>query len=177
MTVEMEAMMSTSERAREIEEAFAGRPYPGDGEIALRRPACPGYEGEEVWERFQGRDWREILRTGQARELDLSSSMAFLTLQGFVYYLPAFLTLALDVDGPFEIGESLVFKLWSFPEEVAALLAPAEKRAVVHVLEFLARVYDERNYLRNNARVALDHYWAYFTDEELGLNRHDIQKK
>jgi hypothetical protein len=168
--------MSTSDLAQEIQDAFAGRPYPGDGEIALRRPSFPQYEGEEVWERFRGRDWREILRIGQARELDLSGSMAFLTLKGFVYYLPAFLTLALDVDGPFEVGESLVFKLWSFPEEVAALLAPAEKRAVVHVLEHLARVYDERNPVRNNARVALDHYWAYFTDDELGLSRHDIQK-
>lgn len=168
--------MNVHELAREIEEAFAGHPYPGDGEIALRQPSCPGYEGEEVWERFHGRDWREILRSAHEREFDPSSSMAFLTLRGFVYYLPAFLTLALEVEGPFEVGESVVFKLWSFPEEVATLLAPAEKRAVVHVLECLARVYDERNYVRNNARVALDHYWAYFTNEELGLSRHDIQK-
>src|SRR5215203_3227293 len=123
----MNELATKSQEIQEIQDAFAQRPYPGDDNIALRRSDCPGYEGEEVWEIYRGKDWREILQAG--RELDLSSSLSFLTFEGFVYYLPAFLTLALDVDGPFGLGESLVFKLWSFPEEVASRLAPKEKRA------------------------------------------------
>jgi hypothetical protein len=85
-----------------------------------------------------------------------------------VYYLPAFLELSLDADRRFDLDESVVSYLWSFPEQVATLLDPGEKRAVVQVLEFLAGEFEKRRYVQNNARAALDHYWAYFTDEELG---------
>ena len=85
-----------------------------------------------------------------------------------MYYLPAFLELSLDADRRFDLDQSLVSFLWSFPEDVASRLGPHEKRAVVHVLEFLADEFEKRRFVQNNARAALDHYWAYFTDEELG---------
>ena len=103
------------------------------------------------------------------RERNLRDDLGFLTFEGFVYYLPAFLELSLDSDHRFDLDQTLVSFLWSFPEQVASLLGPGEKRAVVHVLEFLAGEFDERGFVQNNARAALDHYWAYFTDEELGL--------
>jgi len=103
------------------------------------------------------------------RERNLRDDLGFLTFEGFVYYLPAFLELSLDSDRRFDLDQTLVSFLWSFPEQVASLLGPREKRAVVHVLEFLAGEFDERGFVQNNARAALDHYWAYFTDEELGL--------
>ena len=151
---------------QEIQTAFAGRAYPGDDHIARRK--------EETWLKFRGKDWREIVSLG--RELDLRSDISSLTFEGFVYYLPAFLTLSLDLEGPLDLDEFVAHHLWSFPEEIAPRLKPAEKRAVVHVLEFLAREYEKRNYVSNNARLALDHYWAYFTDQELGISTDDIQK-
>jgi hypothetical protein len=162
------------ELEREIQEAFASRSYPGDDRIARRQPGCQGAEAEETWERFRGKDWRQIAAVG--RELDFRDDVSFLTPEGFVYYLPAFLELALDQESPTGIDDSLVFHLWSFSEEIASLLQPKEKRAVVRVLEYLAGEYDKQNLVRNNAQAALDHYWAYFTDEELGLSPHAIQK-
>jgi len=155
------------ELRREVQEAFGRRPYPGDDAISRRRPGCPGEEAEEVWQRYRGKDWREMVAAG--RERNLRDDLGFLTYEGFVYYLPVFLELSLDSEHRFDLDGTLASFLWSFPEEVASRLEPAEKRAVVHVLEFLAAAFDERGYVRNDARAALDHYWAYFTDEELGL--------
>lgn len=157
---------TAEELRREVHDAFARRPYPGDDAIARRRPGCPGYEAEEVWQRYRGKDWPEMVAAGRQR--NLRDDLGFLTFEGFAYYLPAFLELSLDADHRFDLDQSLVSFLWSFPEEVASLLGPREKRAVVHVLEFLADEFEKRGFIQNNARAALDHYWAYFTDEELG---------
>lgn len=157
---------TAEELRREVHDAFSRRSYPGDDAIARRRPGCPGYEAEEVWRRYRGRDRPQVVAAGRQR--NLRDDLGFLTFEGFVYYLPAFLELSLDSDRRFDLDESLASFLWSFPEEVASRLEPAEKRAVVHVLEFLAGEFDKRCYVQNNARAALEHYWAYFTDEELG---------
>ena len=148
------------ELSREIEAAFAWRPRPGE-------------DGND----FGGRHWREIIPG--ARDVEVRDRMGTLRHERFVYYLPAFLTLALDVDSYFEVGDRLVFQLWSFPQELSALLTPAERRAVVHVLQHLSDAYERRGYrgAENDAFVALDHYWAYLTDEELGSTHHDIRQE
>ena len=151
----------------EIRAAFAERPYPGDEKIVHRRPGCRGREAEETWERFRGKDWSEIISLGQ--EWTVGEDVVWLTLEGFAYYLPPLLILSLDLDCPFGPDSELVSRLWTYPEEISVLLKPAEKRAVIHVLEYLSYEYDRRNYVRNDPYVALDHYWAYFTDAELGL--------
>ena len=153
----------------EIDAAFAGRPYPGDDAIVLRRPGCEGLEAEEVWELFRGKSWREITLDAMKARL-VSSDIFSLSLEGFVYYLPAFLKLALDLDDPYGLDDPVVSRLWTWPEEIAALLVPGEKRAVVHFLEYVAGELERRRpNARNDARTALDHFWAYFTDAELGL--------
>jgi hypothetical protein len=154
------------ELRRDIEAAFAPRPYPGDGAIARRRYGCAGMEAEQTWELFRGKDWREVVVLG--RQANLRDHLGFLTFDGFVYYLPAFLELALERGSPFDLDEALASFLWSFPEEVAALLDAGQKGAVVGVLDYLAAEFDRRGFVQNNARAALDHYWAFFTDEELG---------
>lgn len=132
--------MSSEGLRREIEAAFAWRPRRGD-------------QGEAA-----------------ASDVEVRDRMGTLSHEGFVDRLPVFLTLALDVDAYFEVGERLVFQLWSFPQELSALLSPAERRAVAHVLQHLSEAYEKRGYRGsdNNAFVALDHYWANLTDEELG---------
>ncbi len=161
------------ETAQEIREAFAGRSYPGDDYIARRQPGCRGSEAEETWNLFRGKEWQEMIPIG--RTVNLGDYVPFLTFEGFVYYLPALLTLALCPEDLRAPDEEVVFHLWSYPEEIASLLRPGEKRVLVHILEILAREYARRSYVRNNAQTALDHYWAYFTDDELGRNRH-VQK-
>lgn len=153
----------------EIAEAFASRPYPGDAGIVDAKEGCQGYEGEETRSLLAGHTWQEVVEEESSYHQRLNECVFFLNVEGFAYYLPAFLTLALDFDDPHGLGDTLVFKLWSLPEDLASILAPAEKRVVVRFLETIAQEWDERNYTRNDARVALDHYWAYFTDAELGL--------
>lgn len=150
-----------------IDAAFARRSYPGDERIVSRQPGCRGIEAEEVFQFLHGQDWRQLAACSPPK--DLRDEMAFLSFEGFVYYLPAFLLLALDRTRLHDASEPLVFMLWSFPEQIASLLEPAEKKSVVQTLEYLAAEYDHQKRVTNEARVALEHFWAYFTDQELGL--------
>ena len=168
------------ELRQEIRTAFNWRPHPGDDHVALGAPGCPGDEREDVARFFHGKDWREITLNLiiESRELDLNAFLYFMSAEGFVYYLPAFLLASLEVDDRFDLGEPLAFKLTLPPKgagetpdpgleawrdqyaQVVSALTPAERRAVTHVLEYLAHEYDRRNYTWNQARVALDSYWG-----------------
>lgn len=145
-----------------IKEAFQGRERPNEAALLQRAPD----DGVRAY--YRGKSWQDILRTKD--DLEPRDAIPDLTFEGFVYYLPAFLILALDADDPLEVGDALVFHLWSFTDWVAEKLRPAEKRVVVQVLEYLAEEWRKRGEVNNLAAVALDHYWAYFTDEELGIS-------
>lgn len=157
---------SVEELHQEIGNAFGSRPYPGHGGIAVRQ--------DSVWRFFRGKSWQEITMESVAKEteVDWVSFPFSMKREGFDYYLPAFLTLALDVSGPVDIGDPLLFFLGVFGEQLIRRLDPAEKRAVVHVLEYLSAEYKRRGYAVNLAGRALDDYWADKTAEELrgGLN-------
>lgn len=159
----------------EIHAAFAARAYPGDEQLALEAQGDPTYEGNQVGRFFRGKDWREV--TWQAiladRELDPNAFMFFLTPEGFVYYLPAFLHEALDLDTALDLASAVCFALrppgeWATQEVEAqfqqkvALLSAAEKRAVAHVLEFLAAAWEQRDYLDNWPHEALNTFWNQF---------------
>ena len=148
---------------REIAAAFAARELPE--RVALSRPDCPGYEGDEARDWLAGRSWREVAEGGVS--IEHRDYLSFLTLDGWLYYFPGFASLALDPEHPAELDETLVFRLWSFPEEISAALAPRERRAIVRFLEYLSDRFERRGDLRNTARQALDEFWAYFTDDEL----------
>lgn len=155
----------------EIEAAFSWRSYPGDDAIVNRRCGCIGWEAEEAWEVYRGMSWREALQPG---DLNHGQYLTWLTNQGFVYYLSAFLILSIERKVEFPPDFETVSRLWTWPEEVSSLLTPSEKRAVVHALEYLADAEEERSWPHrrnwpNDPRTALLHYWAYFTDAELGL--------
>lgn len=149
---------------KELIAAFSERKYPGDENLVSKYPFSE--DAEETQNFFRGKSWKEILRCD---DTDLRTYAGFLNFDGFAYYLPAFLILGLDPD--FDIGETAVFTMWSFPEDIANRLGPAEKLATVHVLEYLAhqyrKLYPEMPEYMNQAHRALDEYWAYFTDEEL----------
>jgi hypothetical protein len=163
----------------EIREAFAWRPYPGDEHLALHQPGCPGYEGEAVGRFFRGRDWRDLTLQSilDEPELDRNAFMCFMRAEGFVYFLPAFLELSLDIESPITLGESLAFVLTPPGEEasqaweeqfarILSLLTQGEKQAVTHVLEYLVREYEKRGYGTYPIRAALDGYWGHLKEEE-----------
>jgi len=151
----------------EIDSAFADKAYPGDDKIVRSRDACQSDESAQTAKYFIGRQWRDVTIEGIHQNVHPNFFVSDLSLEGFVYFLPALLKACLDERDLYGIDTQVVHTLWTYPEEVAALLAPAEKRVVVHALEYLAEEYNARHYPRNDAAVALDHYWAYFTDNEL----------
>ncbi len=115
---------TAEELRREVHEAFARRPYPGDDAIARRRPGCPGYEAEEVWQRYRGKDWPQMVAAGGQR--NLRDDLGFLTFEGFVYYLPAFLELSLDADRRFALGDGGVVLLRAI-DATGSIRAAAER--------------------------------------------------
>ena len=156
-------MSMLTERRAELADAFATREHPGNENVAHIQPGCAGYEGNEAREWLRDKTWRDVL----AEDVDLEHRdyLHYLRPEGWLYFFPAFATLALDLDHPAEMDETLTFKLGSYPEKVAPLLAPPERRAVVHLLEYLADAYDRRGYVINRARLALDEHWAHTTDD------------
>jgi hypothetical protein len=158
--------MSEVDDIAQIGAAFAARARPDDEAIVDRGPRAQGTEPERAWQAFHGRTWQEMVEVG--RKQSLREEMGFLTQEGFLYYLPAFLVLAYDDDQPFDLDETLASYLWTRGEQVAERLAPLEKRAVVQTLEHLSRVFEHQGFVRNDAQTALEQYWAYFTDAELG---------
>ena len=102
----------------QIERAFASRAHPGDEYIDSFDPRSP--DDEEVIV-FRGKDWREIVTAdiGQWYQAG-NSALAVMKPAGLAYFLPAFLTMAVEVDPAddsragaelFTFAESLCFYL------------------------------------------------------------------
>jgi hypothetical protein len=146
--------------------AFSGRPRPADDRMALADDRYPDYEGHRVAAFFRGRDWREVSWPALRRHPgDPTASLRFLLDESFLYYLPAFMLMALE-EG--EIAEPLSFALTDpgpeapldsrcFRARMAGLSA-TERAAVVAVLRHLTDRY-ERAGEPNPARDALHSYW------------------
>ena len=96
-----------------VEAAFAERPYPGDDRIADSDPRYPSYEGHAVTAFHRGKAWPAItlghLRDDYAG--DSTACLAFMTPEGWRYYLPAYLLIALQPEEADAIGEAVVGSL------------------------------------------------------------------
>jgi hypothetical protein len=150
--------------------AFSNRPYPGDDRIADSDRRYPDYEGHRVSAFFRGKDWRAVsfasLRDGYVG--DRTATLHFMVDEGFLYYLPAFLLMALEPQAG-EMAEALSFALTDGGTEGEedsrrfharmARLSAEEKAAVADVLRFLADGYDREGDPVNPARKALRSYW------------------
>lgn len=147
------------------------RPYPGDNKIAVTNERYPDYEGHQVAHFFRGRDWRQVALETLLNEYhgDPHATMSFMLDEGFCYYLPAFLLMALDPQGG-EIADSLVFALTA-PEQHAGKdfdrfcarmerLSTDERAAVICTLRCLVELYDRDGLPINPAKVAWQRYWA-----------------
>jgi hypothetical protein len=157
-----------------VEEAFSPRSYPGGDRIA-DEGRLPGEEAQRVASFFQGKDWRQVSRAALRDRYpgDPSEALRFMFDEGFRYYLPAFLLIALEPEGEAdEITDALCFALTDpapraredsrrFHARMAGL--SRERAAVTGVLRHLADRYDRAGEPDNSARDALDSYWELFT--------------
>lgn len=143
---------------RQIESAFADVSYPGDGRIAY---APKAWEGEELNADFQGRHWKDLPRDVLRQH---SHDLALFSVEGFLFYLPAYLLAA--VDDFWDVREFVLSRL-TLPEETQQReltlkqferLTPAQKNAVRASLEFFQ---DEARGELSRAHVstALERYW------------------
>ena len=93
-----------------VELAFAERPYPGDERIADSDSRYESYEGHAVTAFHRGKTWNEItlrhLVDGYAG--DPTACLAFMTPEGWRYYLPAYLLVALQPDEAGAIADAVV---------------------------------------------------------------------
>lgn len=153
---------------RSLGRAFSGRAYPGDNKIAESRPWIVEYEGNQVARYFSGKRWQDLsyqkLRTEYSA--DPTACVHFMLDEGFRYYLPGFLTMALAFNEAGDIADTICATLTepsddAPPQDKARFvsrmsgLTGEEKTAIREVLEFLAGEYDRAGYPDNPARAAL----------------------
>jgi hypothetical protein len=93
-----------------VERAFANRTYPGDDRIADSGPRYPSYEGRIVTDFHRGKDWREITLRHLFDDYpgDATACLAFMQPEGWRYYLPAYLLIALDWEESDAVGDAVV---------------------------------------------------------------------
>lgn len=153
-----------------VRAAFPDRSHSGDDSLLEEQPGARSAGLEEAWDFFRGRSWSEVLEEGDG--VTLRDTLSFLSWDGLAYYLPALALLSVDVADPGAVDDPLVRELRSSPEQIAARLDPAQRRATVHLLEYLAGEYrrwpatgdpaTESRVAENPAQEALDEYWASF---------------
>lgn len=108
-------MSNTVEQLRkEIHDAFAWRPCPKDEELGRRGPGY--HEGERVAALLRGKQWQDLsLEDILGSNLWVIDLCADMTSQAFVYFLPAFLTVFLDLAADntrsYDLAESVLFYL------------------------------------------------------------------
>ena len=151
----------------QLERSFAKRNYPGDQLIANTRPWLDSYEGNRVAAYFKGKSWQEITLEHLQRHYpaDPVAAFHFLTDAGFLYYLPAFLSLSLDIRNAGLITDAICN---SFSMELhedqqdrerverrIRSMSSEERAAVIHALTYLSEQYEREEFPDNPARRAL----------------------
>lgn len=157
--------INTKDLQSAIAIAFLDNIYPGDMCIANRDDDYPDYEGNQVATFLQGKKWNEINYESICTTYpgDQSAIIHFLSDEGFRYYLPAFLMMALNPTEAREMIDSLVSALTftsdssntnRFENRITAL-SKEQQKVVINVLRFLAKHYNEYKFPDNPAQSAL----------------------
>lgn len=166
---------SKAELHEAVARAFADREYPGDERIADSDPRYPTYEGHAIAAFHRGKRWQEITLRHLFDDYpgDPTACLAFMQPEGWRYYLPAYVVIALDWQESDAVGDAVVGALThprarveSFtrvandlgldPDDVIAThserfeermsgLSPSELEAVRNVLEHLGDVVEAAN--------------------------------
>lgn len=150
----------------EISEAFKDVPYPGDDNIATTKRD----EQLEHLAEFKGKHWKEL--TFEFLVPRHWSSMHFMTLEAYRFYLPAFLMISAefyyesdvlveytlrDLVLPLE-KESESSLRREFVERFGSMTAQ-QKRAIRLFLEFIRDAYPH-DPIYNDHNIALERYWG-----------------
>lgn len=130
--------------AREVEEAFANVPYPGDDKL-LRYSFS--YENESILEWFRGKHWKEI--SLQALRVNETNMHRF-SPEAFRFYLPCYMVGGLLHPGETNLVWQCVFSNFAPPESEGpdmdwfrawvSLLDARQKAAVRRYVELYARI-------------------------------------
>ncbi|MEO8606855.1 MAG: DUF6714 family protein [Chloroflexota bacterium] len=115
--------------AKQIEEAFADAPYPGDENIGW---GC-GSEGGMLEEAFRGKHWSEL---SLELILDNRDKLPCTTPEGFRFYMPAWLLAALlhyEMPKAYDLCQSLIFNLC--PQDDSAM----QEHFLRHIAKFNAQ--------------------------------------
>jgi hypothetical protein len=93
-----------------VERAFADREYPGDDRIADSDSRYESYEGHAVAAFHRGKDWREITLHHLFDNYpgDPTACLAFMQPEGWRYYLPAYVLMALDWEESDAVGDAVI---------------------------------------------------------------------
>lgn len=149
-----------SELETKIAAGFAARSYPGDNDLVEADSLGDG-DARDLLDAVKGRSWQ------QAAPFILTSRLAdsiwFFTSEGYLYYLPAYLTGLLHRENYDRIGEAIISSLerflvldYSTPYERYNGLTGDECRIVAAVLNFVNRRLPEMT------QDALDAYWGKY---------------
>lgn len=162
-------MSDVEELRRLVEAAFAKRPYPGDDRIADSDPRYEDYEGHAVTRFHRGKHWREITLPHLRGDYggDASACLAFMTPDGWRYYLPAYLLIALDRKEADAIGDALIGNLThpraraeSFARVADDLSLDREEVLRAHSARFEERISELDSAEVDAARAVLGHLAA-----------------
>lgn len=162
--------MSRVEELRQtVERAFAERDYPGDERIADSDSRYRDYEGHAVTAFHRGKRWQEITlrHLREDYEGDSTACLAFMTPEGWRYYLPAYLLIALEWKESDAIGDTVVFALThprarveSYSRVATDLGLEPEAVLATHSERFEERMSDLREDELAAVRAVLEHIAA-----------------
>ena len=171
----------SSELHSSIERAFAERAYPGDDCIADSDARYESYEGHAVTAFHRGKPWKEITLRHLVDDYagDPTACLAFMTPEGWRYYLPAYLLIALQPDEAGAIADAVVGTLTHPRARTAAFKRVAvdlglEPEAVLaaHTDRFVNRVSRLTTAELEAVRAVLDWLaaWEEKRDARLGVS-------
>lgn len=162
--------MNKDDVLKTIQAAFQDIPYPGDDHIAYRK-SIPEAEESRVAEFFRGKRWEEITaKTLQEDYRGDGSCLAFMSDEAFIYYLPAYMVIAIqEYEEADVIADSAVFAL-SPPKGDIAHLRPwwqervagftkRQREAILLFLQFMHEHHKEDYDYPDSPLAAALEYW------------------
>jgi hypothetical protein len=141
MTQNDRSQKITSDDVRKsISESFADTEYPGDSRLVVLDPETD-YDSGQIFERLQIHTWQQLLSHLEGIDgPDLywySSVYTMLTPEAFIYYLPAFLIVCMDLDRVDTVSSYLVYRMLDSkytPGIYTALaLLPVQQRSAIRL--------------------------------------------
>ena len=152
-----------SELVKQIRDAFADVPYPGDNHLSYN-PEDLG--ANQIADAFRGKHWTEVPFETLLYHND---ALHFFTDEAFHFYLPAYLLAVLErYDDADILPEMLVGVLtapdpeapdYSFFQQKFKSFTSAQEAAVKAFLEYLMKTYPD-HYRHNEPLAALQSYWT-----------------